>query len=60
MSGLTKEQQKLLKSLAEEMMSLATEVVEDYETSPSEISGSVIEIHEDSPFLDEWLSGEKE
>ena len=59
MSELTKEQQELLKRLTDELMSLATEVVGDYTDTPSEISGSLIEIHEDSPFLDEWLEGDK-
>tara|TARA_R100001369_G_C3183610_1_gene142039 strand:+ start:68 stop:244 length:177 start_codon:yes stop_codon:yes gene_type:complete len=53
MSELTKEQQELLKRLTDEMMNLATEVVDDYETNPSEMSGSVTQIHIDSPILDE-------
>ena len=52
-----KEQQELLQRLADEIMNLATEVVTDYETNPSEISGSSVEIHEDSPFLDERFEG---
>ena len=39
-------------------MSLSTEVVEDYELNPSEISGSVVEINENSPFLDEEFKGD--
>ena len=54
-----KEQQELLQRLADEIMNLATEVVTDYETNPSEISGSSVEIHEDSPFLDERFEGNK-
>ena len=53
MSELTKEQQELLKRLTDEMMNLATEVVQDYEETPSEMSGSVTQIHIDSPILDE-------
>ena len=52
-----KEQKELLQRLADEIMDLATEVVTDYETNPSEISGSSVEIHEDSPFLDERFEG---
>ena len=54
-----KEQQELLQRLADEIMNLATEVVTDYETNPSEMSGSSVEIHEDSPFLDERFEGNK-
>ena len=57
MKKSTKEQQELLQRLADEIMDLATEVVTDYETNPSEISGSSVEIHEDSPFLDERFEG---
>jgi len=53
MSELTKEQQELLKRLTDEMMNLATEVVDDYETNPSEMSGSTTQVHIDSPILDE-------
>ena len=49
---LTKTQKEELQRLADEIMNLSTEVVEDYELNPSEISGSVIEINENSPFLD--------
>ena len=53
MSELVKEQQEFLKRLAEEMMDLATAVVKDYKTNPSEMSGSITEVHIDSPILDE-------
>ena len=56
---LTKKQKEELQKLTEELMNLSTEVVEDYELNPSEISGSVVEINENSPFLYEWLKGEK-
>ena len=46
-----KEQQELLQRLADEIMNLATEVVQDYELNPSEMSGSVTEVHIDSPLL---------
>ena len=38
-------------------MNLSTEVVEDYELNPSEISGSVIQVSENSPFLDDKIKG---
>ena len=56
---LTKKQKEELQKLTEELMNLSTEVVEDYELNPSEISGSVVEINENSPFLDKELTGNK-
>ena len=53
MSELTKEQKEELKRLADEIMNLATSVVDDYEMNPSEMSGSITEVHMDSPILDE-------
>jgi len=53
MSELTKEQQELLKRLTDEMMNLATEVVDDYEMNPSEMSGSITEVHMNSPILED-------
>ena len=55
---LTKKQKEELQKLTEELMNLSTEVVEDYELNPSEISGSVVEINENSPFLDEEFKGD--
>ena len=55
---LTKKQKKELQKLTDELMNLSTGVVEDYELNPSEISGSVIEINENSPFLDEEFKGD--
>ena len=54
---LTKKQKEELQRLTDELMNLSTEVVEDYELNPSEISGSVIEINENSPFLDGEFKG---
>ena len=54
---LTKKQKEVLQRLTDELMNLSTEVVEDYELNPSEISGSVIEINEKSPFLDGEFKG---
>ena len=50
---LTKEQQELLNRLMEEITNLATEVVQDYEINPSEMSGSITEVHIDSPILED-------
>ena len=48
---LTKKQKEELQQLVHEMSELAEEVVVDYDTNPSEISGSIIRIHQDSEFL---------
>ena len=53
MKELTKEQKEELKRLADEIMNLATSVVDDYETNPSEMSGSITEVHIDSPILED-------
>ena len=49
---LTKEEQKELDKLLKDVLKEAKAVVEDYANNPSEVSGSVIQIHQDSPFLD--------
>ena len=56
---LTKKQKEELQRLTDEITGLAVEVIDDYESNLSEISGSTIEIHEDSPFLDEGFEGNK-
>jgi hypothetical protein len=48
---LSKEQQELLKRLVDEITGIAIEVVDDYNSNPSELSGSIIQVHENSPFL---------
>ena len=55
---LTKEQKEELEKLQKEILDEAKKVVDDYVDNPSEISGSVINIHENSPFLDEDENGE--
>ena len=50
---LSDKQKKELDAAWEEVMREARGVVEDYSKNPSELSGSVIQIHEDSPFIDE-------
>ena len=52
-SGLTKEQKEELQKLIDELNTTAKDVFKDYNDNPSEISGSVTQIHIDSPILDE-------
>ena len=54
---LTKKQKEELQKLIDEMIELSSELVEDYELNPSEISGSVVEINENSPYLDKEFRG---
>ena len=49
---LTKEQKQELRKLAFEASIEAKIVVEDYKKTPSEISGSMIQVHIDSPLLE--------
>ena len=55
---LTKEQQEELQKIADEITNTAKDLVEDYAKNPSEISGSVVKIHENSPILDTDKKGE--
>ena len=57
-SKLTKKQKEELQRLANEIMNLSAEVVEDYKLTPSEMSGSTVQVNENSPFLDEEFKGE--
>ena len=50
--SLTKEQQKELEILAAEIEAEAIQMKIDYEQTPSEESGSVIVVHENSEWLD--------
>lgn len=50
---LTKKQQKELELIAAEIEAEAYQMKLDYENTPSEESGSVIIIHQDSEFLSE-------
>ena len=54
---LTKEQKQELQKSLDEIMKEAKEVVEDYTRNPSEISGSAVQVNQNSPFLDEELKG---
>tara|TARA_B100000287_G_C20204361_1_gene611387 strand:+ start:179 stop:469 length:291 start_codon:yes stop_codon:yes gene_type:complete len=49
---LTKEEEKELQKIVEEINEEAKNVVEDYANNPSEISGSVVQVNEESPYLD--------
>ena len=51
--GLTKEQQKELQKLTDDMVQEAKKVRLDYEKNPTDMSGSVHHVHENSPFLKE-------
>tara|TARA_B100000287_G_scaffold359119_1_gene351051 strand:- start:227 stop:466 length:240 start_codon:yes stop_codon:yes gene_type:complete len=48
---LTKEQQEELRKLIEEINQEAKNVIEDYTKNPSELSGSMTQVHENSPYL---------
>ena len=52
---LTNEQQQELDNIINEVTDEAKSVVEDYVNNPSEISGSTVVIHEESPFIDERI-----
>ena len=50
---LTKEQQKELEKLAAEIEAEAIQMKLDYEKHPSDMSGSIVVVHEKSEYLDE-------
>ena len=50
---LTASQIKELENLMKELTNTAKDVVDDFETNPSELnSGSAVQIHSESPYLD--------
>ena len=53
MTELTKEQQKELKWLSAEIEAEAIRMRIDYEENPSEESGSIVVVHQESEFLKE-------
>ena len=53
MNDLTAEQQKELEMLAAGIEAEAIQMREDYENNPSEESGSVVVIHQNSKILEE-------
>ena len=50
---LTKKQKKVLEGFLDELNILAGDVFKDYTINPSELSSSIIEVHENSPLLDD-------
>ena len=58
LNKLTKQQQKDLKSLADEITKEAIKVKKDYEENKSNLSGSLLHVHENSPALDSDDNGE--
>ena len=50
---LTKKEQKELEKLIKEITEEAKIVIEDYEKNPSELSGSITQVHENSPTINE-------
>ena len=48
---MDKKQKELLKKLVKEITEQAKQVVEDYANNPSEMSGSMTQVHENSPLL---------
>ena len=51
-------EEKELEKLKKEILDEAKKVVDNYVENPSEISGSTINIHQNSPFLDSDEKGE--
>ncbi len=50
---LTKEQKKELERLIKELTEEAKKVVDDYAKNPTDMSGSMVMIHENSPLLED-------
>ena len=50
---LTKKEQKELQKITNEIIQDAKKVRLDYKENPSEMSGSITQVHENSPFLKE-------
>jgi hypothetical protein len=55
---LTKKEKEELEKLIKEITEEAKHVLNDYEENPSEMSGSSIHIHENSPFMEEMYKGD--
>ena len=58
---LTKAQEKKLDRMVKDMLEIAADVVDEYDgldlSELSELSGSITQINENSPFLDEIFKG---
>jgi hypothetical protein len=50
--------EKELEQLKKEILDEAKKVVENYVDNPSDVSGSVVNIHQNSPYLDSDEDGE--
>ena len=48
-----KDAKKVLDPIIAEITELAKSIAEDFKKNPTNISGSTIQIHEDSPYLNE-------
>ena len=59
---LTKAQEKKLDRMVKDMLEIASNVVEEYDdldlSELSDLSGSITQINENSPFLDEIFKGD--
>ena len=59
---LSEDQEKKLKNMVNDMLDIASNVFKEYEdldlSELNELSGSLTQIHEDSPFLDEIFEGD--
>ena len=51
MKKLTKKERDELSIILKEIIEAASNVVGDYEENPSEMSGSVTQVHENSPYV---------
>jgi hypothetical protein len=60
---ITEDQEKQLQDMVNNMLEIASNVVEEYNnldlSELSELSSSITQIHEDSPFLDEIFKGDE-
>ena len=56
---LTKEEREELEKLQKEIVDEAKKVVNDYVDNPTDISGSVVSIHQNSPYLDTELDSDE-
>ena len=50
-----KEAKKELDLIISEITELAKSVADDFRENPTDISGSTIQIHEESPYVDEYV-----
>ena len=59
---LSKKQEKKLQNMVNDMLDIANSVVKEYEdldfSELADLSGSLTQIHEDSPFLDDIFKGD--